>query len=110
MLPLAVAVLLIQAIPQGREAGTAPYDPFAGRKPAEAEHAMPAEPPPPKFRITVPMCRQAEKARDPLAETPECTTLLKAAEEQAKDCKKAFEDGDDAVVLSAGCRQAAGFR
>jgi hypothetical protein len=110
MLPLAVAMLLIQAIPPGREAGTTPYDPFAGRKTAEAGSAMPAEPPPPRFRITVPMCRRAERANDPLALTPECSDLLKAAEDQAAACRQAFEAGDDKVVMSAACRQAAGFR
>ena len=93
-------------IPMNREPGTAPYDPFAGR----VVPASPAEPSQPGFRITVPLCRQAEQANDPLAKTPECTTLLKAAEDQAKACKQAFENGDDDKVLSPACRQAAGFR
>jgi hypothetical protein len=99
-----------QLVPPGREAGAKPYDPFARGKPADAESAKPAEPPVPAFRITVPLCRKAQQAHDPLAETPECAFLLKAAEDQAKACRQAFDDGDDKVVMSAACRQAAGFR
>jgi len=95
-------------IPQGREAGTAPYDPFAGR--TTAAPAPAAEPQTPGFRITVPLCRQAEQANDPLARTPECAALLNAAADQAKACRQAFDSGDDKAAMSAACRQAAGFR
>jgi hypothetical protein len=96
-------------LPQGREAGTAPYDPFAHGQAAQAAPAK-AELAPSGFRITVLMCRKAEQANDPLAKTPECASLLKAAEGQAKACRQAFENGDDKAALSEGCRQAAGFR
>lgn len=96
-------------LPQGREAGTAPYDPFRAR-PAPTAGGPVAEPPASGFRITVPMCRKAERANDPLAKTAECVALLKAAEDQAKACRQAFEDGDDKAAMSAACRQAAGFR
>ena len=56
-------------LPQGREAGTAPYDPFARGQAAPAPPATEAEPAPPGFRITVPLCRTAEQAGDPLAKT-----------------------------------------
>ena len=98
------------SIPQGREAGAAPYDPFARGKPASATPAPSAEPATPGFRITVPLCRRAAQANDPLAKTAECETLLKAADDQAKACKQAFEAGDDKAAMSEGCRQAAGFR
>ncbi|MGZ3280532.1 MAG: hypothetical protein ACXU8V_20630 [Caulobacteraceae bacterium] len=110
MLPLAVALLLTQVIPQGRGPGTAPYDPFTPDHVAPAAPAPPAEPAAPGFRITVPMCRRAEQASDPLAKTAECTALLKAADDQAKACRQAFEAGDDKAAMSDGCRQAAGFR
>jgi len=97
-----------QAIPQGREPGTAPYDPFAHGQ--SAAPAAEPEPQAPGFRITVPMCRRAEQANDPLAKTSECTSLLKAAEDQAKACKQAFDAGDDKAAMSDACRQAAGFR
>jgi hypothetical protein len=104
--PPAAAVAQSAPIPMNREPGSPPYDPFAGRvAPAE-----PAEPAQPGFRITVPMCRRAEQANDPLAKTSECATLLKAAEDQARACKTAFDNGDDEKVLSPACRQAAGFR
>ena len=111
MSPLAAAILLIQAIPPGREPGAAPYDPFAhGQAAATAAPAPAARAPAPGFRITVPMCRRAAQAGDPLAKTPECTTLLKAADDQAKACRQAFEAGDDKAALSDACRQGAGFR
>jgi hypothetical protein len=110
MPPLAAAVLLIQVIPQGRAPGTAPYDPFAHGQAAPEAAAQAPEPLAPGFRITVPMCRKAEQANDPLAKTAECTTLLKAADDQAKACRQAFEAGDDKAAMSEGCRQAAGFR
>jgi hypothetical protein len=110
MLPLAVALLLTQLIPQGREPGTAPYDPFAHGQAAAPAPAPEPGPQAPGFRITVPLCRRAGQAGDPLARTAECTTLLKAAEDQAKACRQAFEAGDDKAVLSDACRQAAGFR
>lgn len=93
-------------LPQGREPGSAPYDPFAHGQAAPT----PAESAAPGFRITVPMCRRAEQANDPLARTTECVALLKAADDQAKACRQAFENGDDKAALSAACRQAAGFR
>ena len=121
--PLLAAILLCSAsmgavahaqtsapLPQGREAGTAPYDPFSRGQPAPAAPATAQQPAAPGFRITVPLCRAAEEAGDPLAKTAECTALLKAAEDQAKACRQAFEAGDDKAVLSEGCRQAAGFR
>ena len=110
MLPLAAAILLSQLIPQGRGPGTAPYDPFPRAQPAPETSTQAPEPPAPGFRITVPMCRQAEQANDPLAKTAECTVLLKAADDQAKACRQAFEAGDDKAAMSEGCRQAAGFR
>ena len=99
-----------QLIPPGREAGAAPYDPFARGETASAEAGPPAEPAPPGFRITVPLCRKAEQAGDPLARSFECATLLKAADDQAKACRQAFEDGDDKTAMSDACRQAAEFR
>lgn len=107
---LLAAALLIRVagpvVPPGREAGAQPYDPFAGRQAAQPE----AQAQTPGFHITVPMCREAARAGDPLAQTAECATLLKAAEDQAKACRQAFEAGDDKAALSAACRQAAGFR
>lgn len=97
-------------IPQGRGPGTAPYDPFAHGQAARDASTQAAEPPAPGFHITVPMCRKAAAANDPLAKTPECAALLKAADDQAKACKRAFEAGDDKAAMSEGCRQAAGFR
>jgi len=97
-------------IPPGREAGAAPYDPFARGAAAPTDPGPPAEPAPPGFHITVPLCRKAEQAGDALARSYECATLLQAADEQAKACKQAFEAGDDKVAMSAACRQAAGFR
>jgi hypothetical protein len=96
-----------QAIPQGREPGTAPFDPFAHGQAAPVEEP---EPRAPGFRITVPICRRAEQANDPLAKTEQCTAMLKAAEDQARACKQAFEAGDDKAAMSAACRQGAGFR
>jgi hypothetical protein len=109
--PAAAAHAQGQLVPPGREPGAKPYDPFARDRAADDEQrGMPAMPPPPAFRITVPMCQRAERLGDPLAKTPECTLLLKAAEDQAKACKQAFEDGDDKAAMSAACRQGAGFR
>jgi hypothetical protein len=107
--PSAPRLIRVQgpAIPQGREPGAAPFDPFAH---GQAAPAPPAEPAAPGFRITVPMCRQAEQANDPLARTAECVSLLKAADDQAKACKQAFDAGNDKAAMSQGCRQAAGFR
>lgn len=62
------------------------------------------------FRLTVPLCRRAEREGDPLAKTPECMQLIEAAKAQAKACRQAFEAGDDKAALSPACRQAAGFR
>jgi hypothetical protein len=96
-------------VPQGREPGSAPYDPFAQRK-AAPPSAAPAGSAASGFRITVPLCRRAERTGDPLAKTAECAALLKAAEDQAKACRQAFEGGDDKAAMSPACRQAAGFR
>ena len=97
-------------LPQGREPGSAPYDPFAQGQTAPPAPAPAAELPAPGFRITVPLCRRAQRTGDPLAKTTECESLLKAAEDQAKACRQAFDAGDDRAALSAACRQAAGFR
>ena len=110
MPPLAAALLLIQLIPQGRGPGTPTYDPFNHGQPSAEASTQAPEPEVSGFRITVPMCRRAEQANDPLAKTSECQTLIKAAEDQAKACKQAFEAGDDKAAMSEGCRQAAGFR
>jgi hypothetical protein len=75
--------------------------------------ARPADPPSaeaPGFRLTVPLCRRAERLDDPLAKTAECAQLIEAAKAQAAACKQAFEAGDDKSALSPACRQAAGFR
>ncbi len=69
-----------------------------------------APPEPAGFRITVPMCRRAERMGDPLADTGECQGMLRAAQMQARMCARAFEDGDDEVVFSPACRQAAMVR
>jgi hypothetical protein len=76
------------------------------------DHPAPAAAPPEPagFRLTVPLCRRAERQNDPLAQTAECAQLLGAAKAQAETCKRAFETGDDKAVLSEGCRQAAKFR
>jgi hypothetical protein len=110
--PAAPRLIRVQGpvIPQGREPGTAPYDPFARGRTAPEAAAQAAEPAAPGFRITVPMCRRAVEVNDPLAKTSECTALLKAAEDQAKACRQAFDAGDDKAAMSEGCRQAAGFR
>lgn len=79
----------------------------ASARPAAADPS-PADPP--GFRLTVPVCRRAERMDDPLAKTAECAQLIGAAKDQAKACKQAFEDGDDKAALSPACRQAAGFR
>jgi hypothetical protein len=80
------------------------YD-TSGAKPVDA---APADPP--GFKLTVPMCRRADRLGDPLAKTPECVQLIEAAKAQAEACKQAFERGDDKSALSPACRQAAGFR
>lgn len=64
----------------------------------------------PGFRVTLPVCRNAAAQGDPLAETPECREMMRVAQDQARLCAKAFQDGDDAVVLSPACRQAARAR
>jgi type IV secretory pathway VirB10-like protein len=66
-----------------------------------------APPEPSGFRLTVKMCRNAARQGDPLADTQECQGMLQAARVQAELCARAFEAGDDSVVLSAACRQAA---
>ena len=79
----------------------------------ETPGAKPADPPSaeaPGFRLTVPLCRRAERLGDPLARTAECAQLIEAAKAQAAACKQAFENGDDKSALSPACRQAAGFR
>jgi hypothetical protein len=62
------------------------------------------------FRITLPVCRRAASMNDPLADTAECREILQTAKDQARLCAKAFEDGDDRIVMSAACRQAARAR
>jgi hypothetical protein len=69
-----------------------------------------AAPEPAGFRLTVPMCRRAAREGDPLAQTDECQDMLQAARIQADQCARAYEDGDDSVVLSRACRQAAMVR
>jgi hypothetical protein len=81
------------------------YSP-APTKPVDAD-AADAEP---GFRITLPVCRRAAGMNDPLADTTECREILRAARDQARLCAKAFENGDDKVVMSAACRQAARLR
>lgn len=66
-----------------------------------------AAPEPPGFRLTVKLCREAARQGDPLAETQECQGMLQAARAQAELCARAYAEGDDRVVLSAACRQAA---
>ena len=81
--------------------------------PANAPSAQPApagDADQPGFRLTVPICRRAERMNDPLARTAECAQMLQAARDQAEACRKAFENGDDKSALSPACRQAAGFR
>jgi hypothetical protein len=95
------------ATPAASPASEPRYDLY-GREPVQAQPEAAAEPP--GFHITVPLCRSAERQSDPLARTPECAALLKAAEQQARDCARAFEEGDDKAVLSPDCRQAASFR
>jgi hypothetical protein len=56
------------------------------------------------------VCRRAAGMNDPLADTAECREILQTAKEQARLCAKAFEDGDDRIVMSAACRQAARLR
>jgi hypothetical protein len=69
-----------------------------------------AGPQPAGFRLTVAVCRRAERQDDPLADTPECSDILQAARDTARMCAQAYEDGDDRVVLSPACRQAAMMR
>ena len=69
-----------------------------------------AAPEPAGFRLTVPMCRRAARMGDPLADAQECQGMLQAARIQAEACARAYEVGDDSVVLSAACRQAAMVR
>jgi len=64
----------------------------------------------PGFHITLPICRHAVELNDPLGDTPECRQMLAIAKDQARLCAKAFEDGNDKVVLSLACRQAARAR
>jgi hypothetical protein len=82
---------------ESRQAGG--YDPGDPR----AEDA----PPPAGFHLTVPICRRAESQDDPLGASAECQGMLRAARDQARLCAQAYEDGDDRVVLSPACRQAA---
>ena len=86
-----------QPTPLYRPAPTRPVD-------AEAADAEPG------FRITLPVCRRAAGMNDPLADTAECREILRTARDQARLCAKAFEDGDDKIVMSAACRQAARLR
>jgi hypothetical protein len=95
----------LQADQAGRAQPAPLYSPGPA-KPVDAD-AADAEP---GFRITLPVCRRAAGVNDPLADTGECREILRAARDQARLCAKAFEDGDDKVVMSAACRQAARLR
>jgi hypothetical protein len=66
-----------------------------------------AAPEPSGFRLTVPLCRRAARQGDPLADTQECQGMLQAARVQGEACARAYAVGDDSVVLSTACRQAA---
>jgi hypothetical protein len=79
--------------------GYSPYPP--GDQRAEAA------PEPEGFRLNAKICGRAANQSDPLAQTPECQAILQAAKAQAEACARAFEAGDDKVVLSPACRQAA---
>jgi hypothetical protein len=59
------------------------------------------------FRLTVPICRRAERQGDPLADTPECQDMLQQARAITRMCARAYAEGDDAVAMSPACRQAA---
>jgi hypothetical protein len=104
----------------------------AGRPPAPVRQLLPPPPPPlpplyrappprreepeaeavaePGFRITLPVCRRAAGMNDPLADSDECREILDTARQQARLCAEAFEEGDDEIVMSRACRQAARFR
>jgi hypothetical protein len=77
----------------------------AQSKPVDAEAEAEAG-----FRITLPVCRRAAGMNDPLADTQECREILQTAKDQSRLCAKAFEEGDDKIVMSAACRQAARLR
>jgi len=109
ILPQPRARLAIQLIAAQVLAAPPRIDAAPIAQPAPAPSGDPAADPP-GFRLTVPLCRRAERLDDPLAKTPECAQLLQAARDQAEACKKAFEIGDDKAALSPACRQAAGFR
>lgn len=89
----------------GQAQPTPLYHPAPAR-PVDAD-AADAEP---GFRITLPVCQRAAGMNDPLADTGECREILRAARDQARLCAKAFQDGDDKIVMSAACRQAARLR
>lgn len=91
---------------QAGEAQPAPLYRPAPTRAVEAETADTE----PGFRITLPVCRRAAGMNDPLADTAECREIVRAARDQARLCAKAFEDGDDKIVMSAACRQAARLR
>jgi len=80
--------------------------PAAGAYPPGDPRA-PEAPEPQGFRLNAKICAAAAAQNDPLARTAECQGILQAARSQADACKRAFETGDDAAVLSAACRQAA---
>jgi len=80
--------------------------PAAGAYPPGDPRA-PDAPEPQGFRLNAKICAAAAGQNDPLARTAECQGILQAAQAQADACKRAFETGDDAAVLSPACRQAA---
>lgn len=92
---------------QVAQAQPAPLYTPAPSRPVAAEADAGADP---GFRITLPVCRRAAVMNDPLADTAECREILQTAKDQARLCAKAFEDGDDKIVMSAACRQAARLR
>ena len=90
---------------QAAQAQPAPLYSAAPTRQVDAEAAAEAG-----FRITLPVCRRAAGMNDPLAGTAECREIMQTAKEQARLCAKAFEDGDDKIVMSGACRQAARLR
>jgi hypothetical protein len=74
---------------------------------AGAQLQSAAAPEPQGFRLNAKICAAAARQNDPLAQTAECRSIVQATRAQADACKRAFETGDDAAVLSVACRQAA---
>ncbi len=105
---LATAVLASGGAAFGQDAPP-PADPGPGHyvEAAQAGARDADAPPPTGFRITLPVCREAARQNDPLAATPACRDMLQAAQDQARLCQRAFDEGNDAVAMSTACRQAA---